>query len=582
MQQELDSAICEHQSEELWQEVCNFFQHDPSDKRADYVVRVKGFARRLLPVQAYTAIWVLKRCYGIHGSAIVGLLMGLGKTTVTLVVHLLRHVINLAHADIERYPQNHYPASPKCLATRMSTELGIDCPCHPQSGSHWTRKLRGFTLNLIPRGVLKVWEDEAAACFTPVDNVFHIEVWKAHGNSSLTDAQVKALKGGYSNKQSNVDDAGRLCIPRLGVKTTHSRYMILTTSHSVQSRVVNAFMHKRQINRSPDARGRARVPLESPLFFNAVIGMIVRDEFHLERNETSATIQALKNIRSRASAVKSHQPSLMILSGTPITTGPSDISYYLRAMQRQRWAQHPVLRRYMNEEIIDLGKAWDVACRKGAMTEEKSQGIIAQFRPVVEELMIRFTHKTNFLASGAVVKLPECRFAVRMCAHDPEWTTRLSQQKQVEDEAMAKREAKRRATYYHKHRGNMTNYLPLAQQQANTYYRSRLYASFPALLDIKDHSGQHLALTEAEWLENTRSGHWEAGTATDPYYHNREKIFASSGKLTEVQKIWTRFSSVIDAERRPARLILCSYFFAGAYLLNLVGFVLLSEVPLPS
>jgi len=94
-------------------------------------------------------------------------------------------------------------------------------------------------------------------------------------------------------------------------------------------------------------------------------------------------------------------------------------------------------------------------------------------------------------------------------------------------------------------------------------------------MDLQDNEGKPLRLTEREWEDHTskrKEGveNWAEGTSSDPYFANLAKIAGSSGKLREIQKKLDYWKDIIDAERKPARQIWISYFFAGAYIQYLV------------
>jgi hypothetical protein len=319
------------------------------------------------------------------------------------------------------------------------------------------------------------------------------------------------------------------------------------------------------------------VTKESAPFFQAIVGTVIRDELHLERNEGAKTITVLKTIRDLAAAAAMDPPGLICMSGTPLTSGPLDLSYYVKAMVRPEWKRHPVLRNWMADEATQLGKKWDALCRSGQVSAQDSQECVAQFRPLVEELMVRFTTESNFLGTGPVVTIPQNVLANVECQLRGQWQLRLAQQKIEEDQRIREREQKRQDRYRHQHHGDMSGYQAAQHNRPSSYYRARLCASFPFLMDLRDKDGHPLKLTEQEWLERTRGGpaaEWVRETESDPYFAARKQIFNSSAKLTEIGCIWDKFRHTRDAEGELARLIFCSYFFTGSYILYLVSYQL--------
>lgn len=57
----------------------------------------------------------------------------------------------------------------------------------------------------------------------------------------------------------------------------------------------------------------------------------------------------------------------------------------------------------MRGETIELGKEWDNLCRSDHVSVEDSQECIARLQPLVEELIVCLTSKSNFLGTDPVV-----------------------------------------------------------------------------------------------------------------------------------------------------------------------------------
>jgi hypothetical protein len=91
------------------------------------------------------------------------------------------------------------------------------------------------------------------------------------------------------------------------------------------------------------------------------------------------------------------------MSGTLLTTGPTDIAHYIYRMTRCGWRDHRVLKVWMNGEAIELGIGWDKLVRTGYVKEEASRMIIERFKPLIETIVLHFTPNSNFLGTGPVV-----------------------------------------------------------------------------------------------------------------------------------------------------------------------------------
>jgi len=189
-------------------------------------------------------------------------------------------------------------------------------------------------------------------------------------------------------------------------------------------------------------------------------------------------------------------------------------------------------------------------------------------------LMLRWTSGGKF-RGNLVVKVPECRHKDWACKNPPEWTEKVDKLAVDERLAMNEREAKRRKEWAKAHRGDMSKYKPLDQNFINAYYRSRVCASFPALMLLKDEkTNEPLRLSEAEWLEKTKSGEWKAGKkGFDPYFDNLSEIIASSGKIAMLESRINFFKGFRDAEGKPPRQIISSCFFVTTYLIKLVRYI---------
>ena len=96
------------------------------------------------------------------------------------------------------------------------------------------------------------------------------------------------------------------------------------------------------------------------------------------------------------------------------------------------------------------------------------------------------------------MKVPPNIFEEIKCDNGPFWEERIESLRADEEARLLAKEQKRRQTYYRLHKSNITKYEALKRNIANVYYRARLCASFPALMDIRE-DGEPLKLTESEW-----------------------------------------------------------------------------------
>ncbi len=513
--------------------------------------------------------------------------MGVGKTTIAIATSHIQHIVNLMIADIKANPDLHISSASPSDATCPSNstafgKYGFDCPCAKGSPTHKIKASLGINLVLSPLGLLKTWCDEWRKCYsdengdmTAASNPLrmalvlgHRSAKAAHGNSMSP--EKKGLMQSAEIFQG--EDKAPGCVPQLA----NSRVTCITTSQSFDSQVLKPLTREKVYTWRPRGEQKknkkgvtytttpkektARIPYPA-----LVVSSIWRDEAHLERLATSATIRALQSSFFKLS--QNNGVHLNIMSGTLLTTGPMDIAHYISCMARASWKRHPVLKDWRKGEAITLGLRWDRLVKGGDVQPEASQDIIDRFKPLIEALVLRFTPDSNFLGAGPVVVLPPSFYAEIKCRHPSEWNARLEHDKQEEDRRYEKKESKRRREYIAKN-GSYRNYVPLVREGVTFHYRSRLYASFPFLMDIGVRQGENLKLTEAEWADRRRNQQWWGWE--EPYLKYIHEIAASSGKLAKIEEKMEEWDMVIDGEGLPARLIFCSYFFTGARIIYLV------------
>ncbi len=596
----MESEVCMHLSEGFWTDTCKFFRHDPQLRHANYLVEVQGFGRKLLPVQAHAVYWSFLRFNGIEGSVFLGHVMGVGKSTMVLAIHHIQHRINHIHEHISQNPKLHLqtPHSKQddnaiCPINQKIIEMyGFHCVCFKSSPTSFMRKVFGFTSLLAPLGLLHYWIRQATECFPaiqegttggPLDCV----LVKVHSSSNWPrNVLLELLADEIEHEDENKIPQTSTLSPRL----SSSKFFVITVSHSFKRRIISPLTKKRswlfhprpekKVNRKGESYLTKPVPKQmlSAPYPTAIIGMQVRDEFHQEKNATSPTISALNHLLSWQD-VRRYPVRLCALSGTPLSTGPGDMAHYIKCMIRPEWKRHPVLKQWMNDEIVEVSAEWDAGCKKRNITPAMTAKIVGLFTPLYEQLMLRFTNTSDFLGAGPVVTVPESKFVTIMCDNTT-WEQRLNDSQKEEDQRLAKAEkiAKKRWQESHAH-GSLKGYTPRQNNLPGSYHRQRLYASVPGLMDLVDHNGQPLSLTQLEWKSNLKKKMkdgvmytaWVPETPTDPYFLHIQDLAKSSAKLQAIGKIIKMFASTIDAEGKPARLIFASFFMPGAYVIYLVS-----------
>jgi len=528
--------------------------------------------------------------HGDEHSCFHGHAMGIGKTTIAIATCHIQHIINLIYDEIEKHPNQHIPDSssdnksvlcPSNMAIRE--KFGFDCPCSSLNPTWPIVKSLGINVVFSPLGLLRNWCKEWTNCYaddngeiTNQSNPLQMQLVLGHRNAkvsdhnALTPNKLELMRCYHVQKE---DDAAPRCAGRL----ENSQVMCITTTQSFQSQVVDRFAAAHTFTFQPeetlvknrDGTSRVRKPREKSRqwpYWKLVVASVWRDEAHLDRLQTSPTIQVLN--RGFFKLKQNRGIHFNIMSGTLLTTGPTDIAHYISLMTKSTWTDHEVLQDWCNDRAIKLGKEWDQLVKSGTVNTESIQRIIHKLKPLIEALVLRFTPESNFLGTGPVIKLPPNYYEEVKCTHPESWTAKLEQDKEEEDREYTRKEVKRRKDHVEKY-GHDRNYLPLRNEGVTFHYRSRLYASFPFLMNIRGLGGENLKFTEAEWDERRRAGYWQG--IEEPYRKHIQEIATSSGKLAMIKQKINEWADFIDGEGLPARLIFCSYFFTGARIIYLVS-----------
>jgi hypothetical protein len=598
MQEKLDGFDCTQLDMSTWMEACWLFHHDPERRDSEFVVKVPGFERRLLPVQAHSVCRTLLmqqpheigHCF--HGHA-----MGIGKTTIAFAVHRVQHLVNLMRADVDDLPDRHLSVDDNDGSTQCPSNddiyktFGLDCPCSSKNITSRICGRYGVTVMISPLGLLRNWAQEYRKCygisqagkpsFDPDDRfctlflVAHSSARGPYGEQLTKDAIAVASCEARFRPGSEEGE-----LPQLPPRLHNSRCFIVTTARSFQSRVVDSF---RQTIRwdyyGPKylrKKGKDTVwstPKPKPMsrsYTRLILSSIWRDEAHEDKKSTSPTMNILRSsfVRSR----QNRHLMIHLMTGTLISTGASDIAFYLECMayfSHRLWARHPILRDWSNDEAVQHGKAWDKLMREARVRDADVNNTIATLRPLVQAVVMRFHSKSSFLDRGEVIKLLPNWYKEISCDYSQAWTSRLKDLKAQEDARYDQRESKRRADYIKKG-GNVHSYVPLKREGITLHYRARLFASFPALMDVDDH-GEKMSFTQDEWVQNHRSGRWDSTNGSDPYSKHIEAISESSGKLRAIRTVIEAWDGKKDGEGLPPRMIFCSYFFAASRIMFLVS-----------
>jgi hypothetical protein len=295
----------------------------------------------------------------------------------------------------------------------------------------------GVTVMLAPQSLMQTWTSEAAQCYKqeqtdkPLSSLDCVLV-KAH-LVDISNKDKAGMRGKITEKPPEED--GKPVRPDLAPRLENSRYLVLTTSQSLKTRFLRKLSETKKYMVQPEGQWRTNkkgdryktvpnpIQREIPDYAVAVVAILGKDEFHLEKNATSAAMNAIKdlNIWQRKQLVI----WLIAMSGTPLLGGPSDMASWLKAMSKDSWIKHKVLRKWMADEMTVLGQEWDINCRNRSFEPKHTTAIVKKMQPIYEHMMLRFTTTSEFLDAGPVVVVPKSIY-VPVYVSNPEWDDCLS------------------------------------------------------------------------------------------------------------------------------------------------------------
>jgi hypothetical protein len=589
-----------HLSEEIWIQVSKLFNWDYMKRKPGYFVVVAGFGRRLLPVQAHAAWHTLMEINGIVGSLFLGHIMGIGKTTMVLVVHHIQRTVNYMRNHIKNNPQKHLPSTntdPNALCpcnVAMLKQFGFDCPCALSSPTYFIKERLGINSALVPVGLLDTWELEFGECFPKLRNGSPnpVSLVRAHGPKIIPQKLINKMIGReekFTDHEGNPDAS--IYHPRL----ENSDVFVISTGGSFESKFLNVFSKQNHWTYQPqgvpaiNSKGQEYITqphsrvVGSKTFQTAVLSIQVRDEFQLERGQNADSVKAMTEAkrRQRPQHGYNYPINYVVMSGTPLETGPLDVAEYIKIMATDEWMNDDLLRHWVHDEAIDMGTRWEKHCT-GKRDPETAKQIIELFTPLMERMLLRFTAESDFLGFPPVIH-PTNRFKQFECDNGPEWNARVEKLRADEDARIKAQEDQRFREWRRRHpTWPLSDYEPLKKNRPNAYFRARICATFPALMDLTDENGMPLRLTEQEVQERTSKNppndatRWELETDSDPYFTNLDQIIASSGKINGPGGVFnqiTQWKDKIDAEGKQVRQIWTSYFYVVAYIQYLVSII---------
>jgi hypothetical protein len=579
-------------TDRLWKGVvCKIFRCDHKQLGPYYTIVVAGSDRNLLPVQGHGVYFIFLKLNGVEGGCWLSHTMGIGKTTQTITVHIIQHRINGMWKEIEDHLDAHCVHSNtsdackgKCPSNaRMVETFGYDCPCCESSPTHFIKPRLGLTIYTVPTLLLPTWKHEWKMCAPKSWDGTRIKILKCHHTATVDDEQLegtneKLARGIDRTKCTTtkvpqvVGGAGTVtrqsfspfCVePRI----ENGLVVILTTPHSFDSQ----FANKLVIDKS-----WVEVPLRRPnpntlqgwsqskdnithvvKYAGYVVGIYVKDESHAAKRKVAQNVSRLKaDMKGIHWAQKF---GIVLMTGTPLYSGPTDIVEQVVAMSRPEWEDDDILKDFTHAALKKLISRWETAKRKFKETQDSAplEEITEELRPLCGKLMLYVTYENPFLGKYDLVIKPVMVKSQLDCVHEDKWKDRVDNlSTTMQDDFDARKEEWKDWDEQTHER------LPLYNPAR--FYRQRICASFPALDTIKSHTGETLKLTESEFEEKVSSGQWIRGCGKkNPYHQNIDKILQSSGKRHGLEMVYEQFEDMLDVDENPARGIFASVYFAS-------------------
>ncbi len=138
------------------------------------------------------------------------------------------------------------------------------------------------------------------------------------------------------------------------------------------------------------------------------------------------------------------------MSRTPLNSGPLNIAPWIKQMQRPSWKEHPILQKFMGDEVRVMGNRWKKAILKidsavskdiTELQEVRSQ-VYNQLPALVETLFVCST-TNNKIDNHPVVEVPKALYCELLYKHNDNNHTKANEVGRVQQEAFDCKEAQR-------------------------------------------------------------------------------------------------------------------------------------------
>ncbi len=307
---------CEQFSEKRWKHFQTFFMlpkegNDGTDP--DRPITFPGLSRYPYPHQLYAAFIMVIKERSPSGGGYLGDEMGVGKTTAVIMVWVLNAWLVENHRSVEHgrsHPESshlHLPKNAPETAPCPSQHLWpflCSCVNSPFSAKDLEPR-EGATLVVSPKSLLLTWAQQWSEIIPNGQdkrNFMKFRLFIGHG-----DIKHRVLeKIGHPSIELIADQKDKLKAEEdLTSGENDHRYMVVTTPLSFETRVLpytDRFDTRKRRNFYSDVGILARLKW----------GLIIRDEFHGEKGQSSTTVRLFRKLTQLATKFSSILEELAI------------------------------------------------------------------------------------------------------------------------------------------------------------------------------------------------------------------------------------------------------------------------------
>jgi SNF2 family DNA or RNA helicase len=429
------------------------------------------------------------------------------------------------------------PPTAECPSKeRMEKQYPFPCPCVDSGPTSNLKPVYGPILILSPAGLLETWQQEFNDSIDESDSRVGMTLFVAHQSGKsrqiITPEQINSLR---------CDNSDGEFLP----KGDQTRYIVLTTSRSIDTHVQSKLRREIRHPAVTDNRGRKGKPYityEEGVWW----GMILRDEAHQEKASTSSAMTQIRRIRK----FQDNQLPVWFYSGTVFEVSPNDLHGIFEILEDDSWSTHPILKNCTSKKVIELGKTF----KKADISADARADLVKGTSLLLRTAMIARTTETKWWG-GPIMELKPHKDIYIECPISRDWAAQLNNMDVAIRQGMVEEHRKHVKKWAE---GGKQGPKPTISNEGyvRKHFKTRICATFPALIElIKTYK---LRLTWDELFED------EEGNRRDwlndpkcPYRVHLDDIIESSTKIKELEKIVNSLGK--DWQGNDEKLIIMSF-----------------------